>query len=128
MIGEIGAVPVSVPGNEEESLPARGSLGMENGGEVPVPGNNEVTFDAVTGETGVVAEDELESVEDEVVSVVVNVNGSVIVVCPVLRGAVGAVFHLEVSLHGVGNAGEDDSESVIGLPSVDELAPEGIGK
>lgn len=43
-------------------------------------------------------------------------------------GAVGAVFHGAVSLQGVGKAGEDESEPVTGLPSVEELAPEGTGK
>lgn len=47
---------------------------------------------------------------------------------PVPTGAVGAVFHGAVLLHGVGKAGEDESGPVTGLPSVEELAPEGTGK
>ena len=56
----------------------------------------------------------------------VSVSGSVMVVFPVLMGAVGAVLKdVVVSLHGVGNG---ESESVAGLPSVDESTPDGTGK
>lgn len=89
-MGEIGDAEVPVPGADEVSLPPRGALGMEYGGEVPVP-PNEVPLDSVTGEIG-----------EEGVKVVVSVNGSVIVVAPVLIGAVGAVLGGAVSLHGVG--------------------------
>lgn len=79
MIGEIGVTPVPVPGRDEVSLPPRGALGMENGGEVPVP-VNEVPFDVVTGEVGVVAEDVLKTVVADVVTVWVSVSGNVMVV------------------------------------------------
>jgi hypothetical protein len=60
------------------------------------------------------------------VNVVVSVSGSVMVVLPVLMGAVGAVLKdAVVSLHGVGKG---ESESVAGLPSVDESTPDGTGK
>lgn len=134
VIGEIGVTPVPVPGREDVSLPPRGALGMENGGEVPVP-VNEVPLDVVTGEIGVVAEEVLKPVVADVVTVWVSVSGNVMVVWPVLKGAVpvptgavGAVFHGAVSLHGVGKAGEEESDPVTGLPSVEELAPEGTGK
>ena len=54
-----------------------------------------------------------------------------IVVAPVVVGAVGAVgavFGGAVSLHGVGNAGDDEPEPVAGLPSVEESTPDGTGK
>lgn len=111
-MGETGEAEVPVPGADEVSLPPRGALGMEYGGEVPL---GEVVLDPVTGETG-----------DVFVNVVVSVSGSVIVVTPVLIGAVGAVFGGAVSLHGVGKAGDDESEA--GLPSVDESTPDGTGK
>lgn len=74
--------------------------------EVPVPNADEVTFDPVTGEISVLFDDD-EMVMVDAVRVVVSVNGRVILVAPVLKGAVlkgavEAVFHAEVSLHGVG--------------------------
>jgi hypothetical protein len=87
-------------------------LGIENGGEVLLR-ELEVPF-KVRVKTG------------SDVNVVVSVNGSVTVVFPVLMGAVGAVLKdAVVSLHGVGKG---VSESVAGLPSVDESTPDGTGK
>ena len=86
-MGETGDTEVPVPGADDVSLPLRGALGMEKGGEVPLA---EVVLDKVTIEVR------------EFVSVVVRVSGNVIVVAPVVVGAVGAVFGGAVSLHGVG--------------------------
>ena len=94
-------------------MPPRGALGMEKGGEVPVP-TAEVVLDMVTIEIR------------EFVNVVVRVSGNVIVVAPVVVGAVGAVSGGAVSLQGVGKARDD--EPVAGLPSVMEPEPDGTGK
>ena len=58
----------------------------------------------------------------------VRVSGNVMVVAPVVVGAVGAVLGGAVSLHGVGKAGDDEPEPVAGLPSVEESTPDGTGK
>lgn len=108
VIGEIGDAEVPVPGADDVSLPPRGALGMEKGGEVPLA---EVELDTVT------------TVIRELVNVVVRVSGNVMVVVPVVVGAVGAVGAVlggPVSLHGVGKAGDDELEPVAGLPSVEE--------
>jgi hypothetical protein len=111
-MGDTGGAEVPVPGADEVSLPLRGALGIENGGEVLLR-ELEVPF-KVRVKTG------------SDVNVVVSVNGSVTVVFPVLMGAVGAVLKdAVVSLHGVGKG---VSESVAGLPSVDESTPDGTGK
>lgn len=124
-MGEIGSTAVPVPGMDDVPLPARGPLGIEKGGEVPVS-LGEVTFEAVTGELGVVKGDESMMVVPVVVKVCVKVSGSVIVV-PMVPGVVGAVPGDTVSLHGVGNNG--DEKPVAGLPSVDEeISPDGTGK
>lgn len=68
-----------VLGKNDVSLPPRGALGMENGGEVPVP-VNEVPFNVVIGEVGVVPGDESKIVVADAVTVSVSVNGNVIVV------------------------------------------------
>lgn len=78
-------VPVPVPGAEDVSLGPRGELGIENGGDVPL---KDVLLDKVNVEL--------------VVRVDFSVRGTVIAVCPVLGGAVGAVLGGAVSLHGVG--------------------------
>lgn len=93
-------------------MPPRGALGIEKGGEVPL---GEVELDTVT------------IVICEFVNVVVSVSGKVIVVAPVVVGAVGAVFGGAVSLQGVGKAGDDEPEPVTGLPSVEESTPDGTG-
>lgn len=111
-MGETGDTEVPVPGADDVSLPLRGALGMEKGGEVPLA---EVVLDTVT------------IVIREFVSVVVKVSGNVIVVAPVVVGAVGAVLGGAVSLHGVGKAGDDEPEPVAGLPSVEESTPDGTG-
>lgn len=87
VMGETGEekVPVPVPGAEEVSLGPRGELGIENGGDVPL---KDVLLDNVNVEL--------------VVKVDVSVSGNVMVVRPVLGGAVGAVLGGAVSLHGVG--------------------------
>lgn len=113
MIGETGDAEVPVPGADDVSLPPRGALGMEKGGEVPLA---EVELDTVT------------TVICEFVNVVVRVSGNVIVVAPVVVGAVGAVLGGAVSLHGVGKAGDDELEPVAGLASVEESTPDGTGK
>jgi len=113
VMGETGDAEVPVPTADDVSLPPRGALGMEIGGEVPVP-IAEVVLDTVTIEIR------------EFVSVVVSVSGNVIVVAPVVVGAVGAVLGGAVSLQGVGKAGDD--EPVAGLPSVEESTPDGTGK
>ena len=113
VIGEIGDAEVPVPGADDVSLPPRGALGMEKGGEVPLA---EVELDTVT------------TVIREFVNVVVRVSGNVMVVAPVVVGAVGAVLGGAVSLHGVGKAGDDELEPVAGLPSVEESTPDGTGK
>lgn len=124
VIGYTGENDVPVPGAEDVPLPLRGALGAVYGGEVLL---DEVTFDPVTGDTGELPVGETVMVVPD--NVEVSVNGMVIVVAPVLRGAVGAVFGAVVSLHGVGKARKDDSEPVTGLTSVDdESAPEGTGK
>jgi hypothetical protein len=111
-MGDTGGAEVPVPGADEVSLPLRGALVIENGGEVLLR-ELEVPF-KVRVKTG------------SDVNVVVSVNGSVTVVFPVLMGAVGAVLKdAVVSLHGVGKG---VSESVAGLPSVDESTPDGTGK
>jgi hypothetical protein len=125
VIIDTGEADVPVPGAEEVSLPLRDALGAEYGGEVPL---DDVTFDPVTGDTGELPAGEtvITVVPD---NVEVSVSGRVIVVTPVLRGAVGAVFGAVVSLQGIGKAGKDDSEPVTGLTSVDdESAPVGTGK
>lgn len=114
-MGETGDAEVPVPGADDVSLPPRGVLGIETGGEVLVP-LAEVEFDTVT------------TVICEFVKVVVRVSGKVIVVAPVVVGAVGAVLGGAVSLHGVGKAGDDEPEPVAGLPSVEESKPDGTGK
>lgn len=82
---------------------------------------DEVMFDAVAGEPRV-----LFDLDAEVVRVLVSVSGTVIVF-PVVRGAVGAVFGGFVLLHGIGQAGDD--EPVAGSTSVDEELPsDGTGK
>jgi hypothetical protein len=106
-MGETGEAEVPVPTADDVPL----ELGMKNGGEVPLI---------------VVVLDASATDDDEVVKVVVSVSGSVMVVSPVLTGAVGAVLTGAVSLHGVGKAGAD--EPVTGLPSVDESTPDGMGK
>jgi hypothetical protein len=90
-------------------------IGETGEAEVPVPGADEVSLPfKVRVKTG------------SDVNVVVSVSGSVMVVLPVLMGAVGAVLKdVVVSLHGVGKG---ESESVAGLPSVDESTPDGTGK
>jgi hypothetical protein len=113
VMGETGDAEVPVPTADDVSLPPRGALGMEKGGEVPVP-IAEVVLDTVTIEIR------------EFVSVVVSVSGNVIVVAPVVVGAVGAVLGGAFSLQGVGKAGDD--EPVAGLPSVEESEPDGTGK
>jgi hypothetical protein len=100
-MGDTGDAEVPVPGADDVSLPPRGALGIEK--------DAEVVLDAVIGKG---------------VNVVVRVSGNVIVVAPV----VGAVLGGAVSLHGVGKAGDDELEPVTGLPSVEELTPEGTGK
>jgi hypothetical protein len=107
-MGDTGDAEVPVPGADDVSLPPRGALGIEK--------DAEVVLDAVIGKG---------------VNVVVRVSGNVIVVAPVVVGAVGAVGAVlggAVSLHGVGKAGDDELEPVTGLPSVEELTPEGTGK
>lgn len=97
------------------SLPPRGALGTEKGGEVPL---GEVVLDTV------------KIVICELVKVVVSVRGNVVVVAPVVVvvvGAVGAVLGGAVSLQGVGKAGDDRPEAVAGLPSVEESTPDGTG-
>lgn len=111
-MGETGNAEVPVQGADDVSLPPRGSLGMEKGGEVPLA---EVVLDTVT------------IVICEFVNVVVRVSGNVIVVATVVVGAVGAVFGGAVSLHGVGKAGDNGPETVAGLPSVEESTPDGTG-
>ena len=113
-MGETGDAEVPVPGADDVSLPPRGALGIEKGGEVAVP----------------LAEVELDTVTTVIwfVSVVVRVSGNVIVVAPVVVGAVGAVLGGAVSLQGVGKAGDDEPEPVAGLPPVEESTPEGTGK
>jgi hypothetical protein len=116
---------VPVPTAEDVSLPLRDALEAEYVGEVPV---DDVTFDPVTGETGELPDGEMviTAVPD---NVEVSVSGRVIVVTPVLRGAVGAVFGAVVSLHGVGKAGKGDSEPVTGLSTVEDVTPpDGTGK
>jgi len=115
VIGELGDAEVPVPGADDVSLPPRGALGIERGGEVLVP-LAEVELDTVT------------TVICESVKVVVRVSGKVIVVAPVVVGAVGAVLGGAVSLQGVGKAGDEDPEPVAGLPSVEESTPDGTGK
>jgi hypothetical protein len=125
VIGDTGETDVPVPTAEDVSLPLRDALEAEYVGEVPV---DDVTFDPVTGETGELPDGEtvITVVPD---SVEVSVSGRVIVVTPVLRGAVGAVFGAVVSLHGVGKAGKDDSEPVTGLSTVEDVTPpDGTGK
>jgi hypothetical protein len=124
VIGDTGEPEVPVPG-ADVSLPLRGALGAEYGGEVPL---DEVTLDPVTGDTGELPDGEtvITVVPD---NVEVSVSGRVTVVAPVLRGAVGAVFGAVVSLHGVGKAGKDDSEPVTGLSTVEDVTPpDGTGK
>jgi hypothetical protein len=111
-MGETGDAEVPVPGADDVSLPPRGALGMEKGGEVPL---GEVVLDTVT------------IVICEFVKVVVSVSGNVIVVAPVVVGAIGAVLGGAVSLHGVGKAGDDEPEPVTGLPSVEESTPDPDG-
>jgi len=124
VIGDIGDAEVPVPGAEEVPLPVRGTLGAEYGGAVPL---DDVPFDPVRGETDEPPDGEMVIVVAD--NVEVSVSGMVIVVAPVLRGAVGAVFGAVVSLHGVGKAGKDESDPVTGLTSVDdETAPDGTGK
>ena len=77
-MGETGDTEVPVPGADDVSLPPRGALGIEKGGEVLVP-LAEVELDTVT------------IVICEFVKVVVRVSGKVIVVAPVVVGSVGAV-------------------------------------
>jgi hypothetical protein len=125
VIGDTGETDVPVPTAEDVSLPLRDALEAEYVGEVPV---DDVTFDPVTGETSELPDGEtvITVVPD---SVEVSVSGRVIVVTPVLRGAVGAVFGAVVSLHGVGKAGKDDSEPVTGLSTVEDVTPpDGTGK
>jgi hypothetical protein len=126
VMGDTGEADVPVPGAEEVSLPLRDALGAEYVGEVPM---DDVTSDPVIGDTGELPDGEtvIKVVPD---NVEVSVSGIVIVVPPVLKGAVGAVFGAVVSLHGVGKAGkDDDSEPVTGLTSVDdESAPDETGK
>jgi hypothetical protein len=111
-MGETGEAEVPVPGADEVSLPLRGALGIENSGEVPLV-ELELPF-KVRVKTG------------SDVNVVVSVSGRVTVVFPVLIGAVGAVLKdAVVSLHGIGYG---ESESVAGLPSVEESTPDGTGK
>jgi hypothetical protein len=114
-MGDTGDAEVPVPGADEVSLPLRGALGIEKGGEVPLV-ELELPF-KVRVKTG------------SDVNVVVSVNGRVTVVFPVLIGAVGAVGAVlkdaVVSLHGVGYG---ESESLAGLPSVEESTPDGTGK
>jgi hypothetical protein len=125
VMGDTAEADVPVPRAEDVSLPLRDALEAEYVGEVPL---DDVTFDPVTGDTGKLPDGEMVMivVPD---NVEVSVSGIVIVVPPVLRGAVGAVFGAVVSLHGVGKAGKDDSELVTGLTSVDdESASDGTGK
>jgi len=125
VIGDTGEADVPVPTAEDVSLPLRDALESEYVGEVPL---DDVTFDPVTGETGELPDGEtvMTAVPD---NVEVSVSGRVIVVTPVLRGAVGAVFGAVVSLHGVGKAGKDDSEPVTGLSTVEDVTPpDGTGK
>jgi hypothetical protein len=112
VIGETGDAEVPVPGADDVSLPPRGALGMEKGGEVPL---GEVVLDTVT------------IVVCEFVNVVVRVSGTVMVVALVVVGAVGAVLGGAVSLHGVGKTGDDEPDPVAGLPSVEESTPDGTG-
>lgn len=114
-MGETGDTEVPVTGADDVSLPPRGALGIEKGGEVLVP-LAEVELDTVT------------IVICEFVKVVVRVSGKVIVVAPVVVGAVGAVLGGAVSLQGVGKAGDEDPEPVAGLPSAEESTPDGTGK
>jgi hypothetical protein len=126
VMGETGEADVPLPGAEDVSLPLRDALEAEYVGAVPL---DDVTFDPVTGDTSELPDGERVMI---VVSdnVEVSVSGIVIVVPPVLRGAVRAVFGAAVvSLHGVGKAGKDDSEPVTGLSTVEDVTPpDGTGK